>query len=382
MATPLRVLSIIGARPQIIKAAAISRAMEARKKVITHTILHTGQHYDAAMSQVFFEELGIPPADLNLGIGSGSHGVQTARMIEAIEAVLQRGEHDVVLLYGDTNSTLAGALAAVKLHIPVAHVEAGLRSFNKSMPEEINRIVCDQCSSWLFCPTSTAVTNLEREGYSLDGKGTPEQPIIDLCGDVMFDNSMHFATMAEERSTYLAKLGLAENGFILATVHRDHNTDDPTKLTDIVRTLIEMHEQHALPIVLPLHPRAKKNLPTSLPGDVWERLQRAAGIHVVPPVGFLDMIALERNARLVITDSGGVQKEAFFFGKPCVILRSETEWVELVEHGQAQLVGADPASIHNAVSHFLTEGLPSCPPLFGDGKAAERICDRLLAYVR
>lgn len=382
MATPLRVLSIIGARPQIIKAAAISRAMEARKKVITHTILHTGQHYDAAMSQVFFEELGIPPADINLGIGSGSHGVQTARMIEAIEAVLQRGEHDVVLLYGDTNSTLAGALAAVKLHIPVAHVEAGLRSFNKSMPEEINRIVCDHCSSWLFCPTSTAVTNLEREGYALDGEGTPERPIIDLSGDVMFDNSMHFAAMAEERSTYLASLGLTANGFILATVHRDHNTDDPSKLTDIVRTLIEMHEQHGLPIVLPLHPRAKKNLPTSLPGDVWERLQRTAGIHVVPPVGFLDMIALERNARLVITDSGGVQKEAFFFGKPCVILRSETEWVELVEHGQAELVGAEPASIRSAVSRFLTEGLPSCPPLFGDGKAAERICDRLLASVR
>lgn len=382
MATPLRVLSIIGARPQIIKAAAISRAMEARKKVITHTILHTGQHYDAAMSQVFFEELGIPPADISLGIGSGSHGVQTARMIEAIEAVLQRGEHDVVLLYGDTNSTLAGALAAVKLHIPVAHVEAGLRSFNKSMPEEINRIVCDHCSSWLFCPTSTAVTNLEREGYALDGEGTPERPIIDLSGDVMFDNSMHFAAMAEERSTYLASLGLTANGFILATVHRDHNTDDPSKLTDIVRTLIEMHEQHGLPIVLPLHPRAKKNLPTSLPGDVWERLQRTAGIHVVPPVGFLDMIALERNARLVITDSGGVQKEAFFFGKPCVILRSETEWVELVEHGQAELVGAEPASIRSAVSRFLTEGLPSCPPLFGDGKAAERICDRLLASVR
>ncbi len=382
MATPLRVLSIIGARPQIIKAAAISRAMEARKDVIAHTILHTGQHYDAAMSQVFFEELGIPPADMNLGIGSGSHGVQTARMIEAIETVLQRGEHDVVLLYGDTNSTLAGALAAVKLHIPVAHVEAGLRSFNKSMPEEINRIVCDQCSSWLFCPTSTAVENLQHEGYALDGKGTPEEPIIDLCGDVMYDNSMHFAAMAQERSTYLATLGLSANGFILATVHRDHNTDDPAKLTGIVRTLLELHEEHALPIVLPLHPRAKKNLPTSLPSDVWERLQRTAGIHVVPPVGFLDMIALERNARLVITDSGGVQKEAFFFGKPCVILRSETEWVELVEHGQAELVGADPASIRTAVARFLAEGLPSCPPLFGDGRAAERICDRLLAYGR
>lgn len=384
MPSPLRILSVIGARPQIIKAAAISRAVASRGDRLSHTILHTGQHYDAGMSRVFFEELGIPPEDINLGIGSGTHGRQTARMMEGIEEVLLRKEHDLVLLYGDTNSTLAGALAAVKLHVPVAHVEAGLRSFNKSMPEEINRIVCDQCSSWLFCPTATAVANLVHEGYPAPGKrtATPEVPIIDLSGDVMFDNSLHFAGLAAERSTILHEHSLTAGGFILATIHRDHNTDDPGRLAAVLTTLMDAGERHAVPVLLPLHPRTRERIGTTLPVPVRERVGRSGSLRIVPPVGFLDMIELERNARMVLTDSGGVQKEAFFFGKPCVILREETEWVELVEHGQAVLTGADPDRTGAAIDRFLHQGLPACPALFGDGHAAERICDVLIATAR
>ncbi len=384
MPSPLRILSVIGARPQIIKAAALSRAVARSEGRIAHTILHTGQHYDAGMSEVFFTELGIPPADINLGVGSGSHGRQTARMMEAIEEVLLRKEHDVVVLYGDTNSTLAGALAAIKLHVPVAHIEAGLRSFNKSMPEEVNRIVCDQCSSWLFCPTSTAVTNLSNEGFPGPGMGdaTPERPFVDLCGDVMFDNSMHFAELAEMRSTILADLGLSADRFILATIHRDHNTDDPAKLGGILEALLDVGERHGSTVLLPLHPRTKARITTTLDPTLQQRVTTSSVLRIIPPVGFLDMVQLERNARMVLTDSGGVQKEAFFFGKPCVILREETEWVELVEHGQAILTGADPQRIRAAVEHFHSEGLGPCPELFGNGRAADRICEVLLAHAR
>lgn len=384
MAIPLRILSVIGARPQIIKAAAVSRAVASRGDRIVHTILHTGQHYDAGMSEVFFQELGIPPADINLGVGSGSHGRQTARMMEAIEEVLLRKEHDVVVLYGDTNSTLAGALAAIKLRVPVAHIEAGLRSFNKAMPEEINRIVCDQCSSWLFCPTSTAVSNLAKEGYPepVNGTATPERPVVDLSGDVMFDNSRYFGGLATQRSTILREQSLEPNAFILATIHRDHNTDDPEKLTAILTALLDASERHAITTLLPLHPRTSRSIESILPSSVRDRIAKSTLLRIIAPVGFLDMIQLERNARMVLTDSGGVQKEAFFFGKPCVILREETEWVELVEHGQAILTGADPHRIGSAVDHFFHHDLPVCPELFGNGHAAERICDVLLATTR
>ncbi len=377
----LRVLTIIGARPQIIKAAAISRAVASRRdRGVSETLLHTGQHYDANMSQVFFDELGIPPADINLNVGSGGHGVQTARMIEGIEQVLLRKEHDVVLLYGDTNSTLAGAVAAAKLHVPVAHVEAGLRSFNKRMPEEINRIVCDHCSTWLFCPTDTAVKNLVNEGFTTDRSrnATADRPHVVQCGDVMYDNSLHFASIAAERSTVLKDLSLSANGFALVTVHRDHNTDDPARLNGIFSALLDLHERHYLPFVLPVHPRTRKMMEGSLSTTLKERMASSATFHLVPPAGFLDMIALESNARLVITDSGGVQKEAYFFAKPCVILRPETEWVELVEAGQAVLVDADEERILKAADHLLLNGAPPCPPLFGDGRAAERVVDTLL----
>ena len=381
MGRTLRVLTVIGARPQIIKASAFSHAVSGKYKGrISETLLHTGQHYDANMSQVFFEELGIPPADISLGVGSGAPGVQTARMIEGIERELQTGSYDLVLLYGDTNSTLAGAVAASKLHVPVAHVEAGLRSFNKSMPEEINRIVCDHCSTWLFCPTSTAILNLQREGFAMeaDAPATVDRPRVVASGDVMYDNSMRFAEMAAQKSSLLAELGVQPDGFILATVHRDHNTDDPIRINAIFSSLLELQSQHALPVVLPLHPRTRKMMDSLLPGELRAAIQAAPGFHLVPPVGFLDMIALERGAKLVVTDSGGVQKEAYFFGKPVVVLRPETEWVELVENGQAILADADPGRIASAAQQFLKDGVPVCPPLFGDGHAAEAICEVLL----
>ncbi len=381
MPSPLRVLTIIGARPQIIKAAAISRAIasHARGRIV-ETLLHTGQHYDANMSQVFFDELGIPPADINLNTGSGAHGAMTARMIEGIEQVLVRKEHDVVLLYGDTNSTLAGAVAAAKLHVPVAHVEAGLRSFNKRMPEEVNRIVCDHCSTWLFCPTDTAVANLRNEGFSTtnDAPPTADRPHVVQCGDVMYDNSLHFAAIAKERSPILRDHGLMPGGFALATVHRDNNTDDPARLNSIFRTLLLLHERHGLDIVLPVHPRTRKMMDALLAPDVKDSLGQSPRFLIVPPAGFLDMIALESNARLVITDSGGVQKEAYFFGKPGVVLRPETEWVELVREGQAVLADADPERITVGFENFLQNGIPEVASLFGDGHAAERICDELL----
>jgi UDP-GlcNAc3NAcA epimerase len=383
MERPLRILTVIGARPQIIKAAALSRAIRTSfQGRIEETLLHTGQHYDANMSQVFFDELGIPAADIQLGVGSGGHGAQTARMIEGIEQELLRSAYDVVLLYGDTNSTLAGAVAASKLHIPVAHVEAGLRSFNKRMPEEVNRILCDHCSTWLFCPTSTALYNLQREGFSLGTTHAPsaDHPQVLLSGDVMYDNSMHFAALAAGRSTLLKELGLGRDGYALVTVHRDHNTDVPERLNAIVGALIELHDRHRLPLVLPVHPRTRKCFEQYLSAGLREALAARPSIHMVPPAGFLDMIALEQGARLVLTDSGGVQKEAFFFGKPCVILRPETEWVELAENGQAILADADPQRIAKAADHFLASGAPTCPPIFGDGHAAERICNELLRH--
>ncbi len=382
MSVPLRILTIIGARPQIIKAAAISRAIANHPKgQVVETLLHTGQHYDANMSQVFFEELGIPAADINLNVGSGNHGAMTARMIEGIEQVLLKKEHDVVVLYGDTNSTLAGALAAAKLNVPIAHVEAGLRSFNKRMPEELNRIACDHMSTWLFCPTETAVLNLEREGFRRSTVARPsiDHPIIDLSGDVMFDNSTWFAGISDRRSGLLSELRLPSGGFVLATVHRELNTDDPVRLNAIFRSLLALHQQHELPVVLPVHPRTLKCMESLLDTEVLKTLRSNPSFHLLPPAGFLDMIALEKNARIVVTDSGGVQKEAFFFDRPCIVLRAETEWVELVQQGQAVLVDADENLFAEAAQHILEKGAQSYPRIFGDGHAAERIIGRLVS---
>ena len=381
MSRSLHLLTIIGARPQIIKAAALSRAVHGPfAGRVNETILHTGQHYDANMSQVFFDELGIPRPDIDLGVGSGSHGVQTARMLEGIEAGILEHRPDVVVLYGDTNSTLAGAIAAAKLHVPVAHVEAGLRSFNKAMPEELNRIVCDHCSTWLFCPTRTAVDNLRNEGFRAypEGRPTVDRPLVDQSGDVMYDNSRHFARLAAERSDVLERWGLRPKEFVLATVHRDHNTDAPERLNAIFRSLFALHERSGSTVVLPLHPRTAKCMERFLDPTLLADIKGAAGMLLIPPAGFLDIIELERNARLVVTDSGGVQKEAYFFDTPCLILRPETEWVELVEHGHAVLCDADPVRIAAAADDFLEHGIRDSPPLFGDGHAAERILEVLL----
>jgi UDP-GlcNAc3NAcA epimerase len=378
----LHILTIIGARPQIIKAAAISRAIrENFSGQIRETIVHTGQHYDENMSQVFFDELGVPVPDHNLNIGSGSHGRQTAAMIAALEEVLVKDKPDAVLVYGDTNSTLAGAVAASKIHIPVVHVEAGLRSFNKRMPEEINRVMCDHVSTLLFAPTAAACENLVREGIMRSVqpvRATADVPAVFHCGDIMYDNSLHFAAIAAEKSSILEDEKLGEGEYFLATVHRDNNTDDPEKLREIFEGLIRIAETHDKVVLMPLHPRTRLQLKKS--PELEKQIEKSGRVRLLPPASFLDMISLEKNAALVVTDSGGVQKEAFFFKRPCVILREETEWVELVEHGAAILAGSSSARMEEAAAVLLQK---ECvfPPLFGDGAAGRFICAEMLRHL-
>lgn len=379
----IKVLTVIGARPQIIKAAAISRAVKVRfAGQIEEKILHTGQHYDANMSQVFFDELGIPAPDYNLGVGSGSHGVQTAKMISGIEEVLTSEHFDGIILYGDTNSTLAGAVAASKIHIPVFHIEAGLRSFNMTMPEEVNRIVCDQLSSVCFSPTQTGIENLKREGFMdspakfKNGKGR----LVINSGDVMYDNSMYFATLAEEKSDILSRLGVKPNEYILTTIHRPNNTDDPERLTNILSSLLSITERDGITLVLPLHPRTRNLLDKNLDDAVYERLMNSPLVKIIPPASFFEIIVLEKNAKIVMTDSGGVQKESFFFERPCVILRPETEWVEIVKHGAGIIANADPKLIVDAYDQLI-ETQPVFPPLFGDAHAAEHILQKINEYL-
>lgn len=379
----IRLLTVIGARPQIIKAAAISRAVKNHfEGQIEEKILHTGQHYDANMSQVFFDELGIPQPDYNLGVGSGSHGVQTAKMIAGIEEVLTSEHFDGIILYGDTNSTLAGAVAASKIHIPVFHIEAGLRSFNMTMPEEVNRIVCDQLSSICFSPTQTGIDNLKREGFFdspakfKNGKGR----LVVNSGDVMYDNSMYFASLAEQKSDILARLNVKPNEYILTTIHRPNNTDDQARLTAIISSLLSITERDDITLVLPLHPRTKNLLDKNLAKDVYEKLISSPRVKIIPPASFFEIIVLEKNARIVMTDSGGVQKESFFFERPCVILRPETEWVEIVEHGAGIIADADPERIINAYDKLVGTA-PTFPPLFGDAHASEHILATIKEYL-
>lgn len=379
----IKLLTVIGARPQIIKAAAISRAVKNNfADRIEEKILHTGQHYDENMSQVFFDELGIPKPDYNLGVGSGSHGVQTARMIAGIEEVLVSEHFDGIILYGDTNSTLAGAVAASKIHIPIFHIEAGLRSFNMSMPEEVNRIVCDQLSSICFTPTQTGMGNLMREGFIgspakfKNGKGR----LVVNSGDVMYDNSMYFASLAEQKSDILSRLGLTFNDYILTTIHRPNNTDEPAHLTAIISALLSITERDGITLVLPLHPRTRNILDKNLVPDIYEKLMSSTRVRIIPPASFFEIIVLEKNARIVMTDSGGVQKESFFFERPCVILRPETEWVEIVEHGAGIIADADPVRIVSAYDE-LVGTKPAFPPLFGDAHAAEHILETICEYL-
>lgn len=388
----IKLLTVIGARPQIIKAAAISRAIKKKfSDTIVEKILHTGQHYDTNMSQVFFDELGIPAPDYNLGVGSGSHGEQTAKMIFRIEQVLLSEHFDGVILYGDTNSTLAGAVAAAKIHIPVFHIEAGLRSYNMAMPEEQNRIVCDQLSSILFAPTQTAVDNLAKEGFiesaATFANGRGRQVV--KAGDVMYDNSMFFSRLLAEscsengeskESQILNSYGVTSGDFVLATIHRDNNTDYPERLSSIFRALIDIAENNEIDVVLPLHPRTKKILEKNLCFDLYQRVKDSPRMKLVPPASFFEIMALEKNAKLVMTDSGGVQKEAFFFERPCVILRPETEWVEIVEHSAGILADADYDRIISAYDTLIGNEV-HFPKLFGDSHSAESILSSIIAYL-
>lgn len=381
----LKIVTVVGARPQIIKAAALSRAIRNLfSNEIEEVIIHTGQHYDANMSQVFFEELGIPSPNINLNIGSASHGKQTALMIQGIEDVLIAEKPGYIVLYGDTNSTLAGAVAASKLHIPVVHIEAGLRSFNKSMPEEINRIMCDHASTLLFVPTKTGIKNLEREGFAV---GTPAPYTADHagvfhCGDIMFDNLVYFSEIAGQKTNILQTLNLAENEFVLCTIHRDNNTDSPERLKQIISAMCYIAENMQLKVVIPLHPRTSKIIETNLPKDLHKRLTDNPDIHLIPPVSYLEMIILEKNAGLILTDSGGVQKEAYFFKKPLVVARPETEWIEIIENGAGIIADANEAKIIESVRYFINKGKLDFPNVFGDGHSAEFICRTMLEQKR
>jgi UDP-GlcNAc3NAcA epimerase len=376
-----KIMTIVGARPQIIKASAISRAIRTEfSDRVEEIIVHTGQHYDENMSAVFFDELEIPQPNFNLHVGSGSHAVQTSKILEGIENLLFSEKPDALLVYGDTNSTLAGALAASKIGVSVVHIEAGLRSFNKAMPEEINRIACDHVSTLLYCPTPTATQNLLKEGFSTEnhGKASIDNPFVYECGDIMFDNSLHFSAISDEKSTILHELALTPQQFILVTIHRNANTDDAEKLTSIFKALLEIQAQTGLDIILPLHPRTRKMMDSLLDEPLMQSILANKKIQIIPPAGFLDIIALEKNARLIVTDSGGLQKEAFFFEKPCVILRPETEWVEIVNNGNALITDADFTRICEATQHLLAKSDFTHPPLFGDGKASHFIVKTIL----
>jgi len=380
----IKIVTIIGARPQIIKAAALSRAIKNNfSSQITEIIVHTGQHYDDNMSQVFFDELEIPLPNYNLNVGSGNHGKQTATMISAIEDVLLNEKPNAIVLYGDTNSTLAGAMAASKIHIPVIHIEAGLRSFNKSMPEEINRIMCDHVSTLLFSPTKTGFDNLIQEGFLSQTKApySIDNPKIYHCGDVMYDNSLFFSKISDVKTSIINDLKLKNNGFILATIHRNNNTDEPIRLNALFKSLNDISINHQLQIVLPLHPRTSNLLDRNLSKDLVEAIRLNSNFKIISPVSFLEMLALEKNCCLVMTDSGGVQKEAFYFEKPCVILRPETEWIELLENGAALIADADENKIKFSFEQLIAKKDLSFPKLYGDGKAAEFICSEIINQI-
>lgn len=345
-----KIITVVGARPQFIKAATLSRQFKLLG--IEEKIIHTGQHFDANMSEIFFDEMEIPKPAYQLDIHGVSHGAMTGRMLEGIEKILMTEKPDGVLVYGDTNSTLAGALAAAKLHIPVIHVEAGLRSFNMEMPEEINRILTDRISNALFCPTDTAVNNLMREGFD----NMPIQIIKN--GDVMQDAAMYYADKAQLKSDIIRKAGL--NKFVLATIHRQENTDNPENLKNIIEGLNAIHKE--IPVVVPMHPRTR---------NILAQNYQLPDFTIIDPVGYFDMIMLLKSCEMVITDSGGVQKEAFFFAKHCITLREQTEWVELVDKGFNLLVGSDIDKLRDAFDFFRTKKSDFSINLYGNGKAAE-----------
>ena len=376
----MRIITVIGARPQIIKAAALSRVILNDFQEIEEIIVHTGQHYDKNMSDIFFTELEIPKPQINLKVGSSSHGAQTALMIEKIEKVILEYSPNAVVVYGDTNSTLATAIAASKLHVPIVHIESGLRSFNKKMPEEVNRILCDHVSTLLFSPTKSGYNNLLKEGFSKEksNNASADFPNIYHCGDIMYDNSLYFSKLSDKNSGILEKLNLQNEKFILATVHRNDNTDSKIKLKDLFSTFLQITEIHQLKIILPLHPRTSKMMEQLLDPQLLKKIQESNLLTIIDPASFLDMIALEKNAELIITDSGGVQKEAYFFKKPCIILRPQTEWVEIVETKSAVISDTNSKIILEATERFLSNPDLKFPEVFGDGNAALFIAKEML----
>jgi UDP-GlcNAc3NAcA epimerase len=378
----IKLINIVGARPQIIKASAISRAIRNHhSKEIDEIIVHTGQHYDKELSDVFFDELEIHKPRYNLGVGSASHGRQISLMITGIEEILIKEKPDCILLYGDTNSTLAGAIAASKLHFPIIHIEAGLRSFNKIMPEELNRIMSDHSSTLLFAPTNAAFKNLIGEGFKPENSPpySISNPKIYLTGDIMYDNTLFFAGLAEKKkAAFLDHMSLIRDGYILVTIHRDTNTDDIVRLEEILVTLKAMAEERDIILVMPLHPRTIGSLKTKLK-KLYDDLKYCKHIKIIPPVSFLEMILLEKNCKMIVTDSGGVQKESHFFKKPCIVLRNETEWIELVNNGTAKLVGADSVRIRSEFDYFMDSHLNlEYPGFYGNGKTAEFILNEIL----
>jgi UDP-N-acetylglucosamine 2-epimerase len=352
----VKIVTIVGARPQFIKAAPVSKELRKRH---TEYLVHTGQHYDKNMSNLFFDELGIPQPYINLNIGSGPHALQTGQMMIGIEGILTDQQPDLVLVYGDTNSTLAGAIAGSKLNIPIAHVEAGLRSFNKKMPEEVNRILTDKISDYLFCPTQTAVKHLKAEGISNGVSNT---------GDVMYDASLYFSQLANEKEPVLDKFDLQPKQYILATCHRPQNTDDKEAMTNIISAFIESD----LKVVFPVHPRTRTFLEKF---DLLEKIKRQSNLVLAEPVGYLEMVQLEQNAKKILTDSGGVQKEAYFYKVPCITMRPETEWTETVEDGWNKLVNADKNEILLALETFNPNHAQNNH--YGDGKASVKIAESL-----
>jgi UDP-GlcNAc3NAcA epimerase len=382
----MKIVTVVGARPQFIKAGAVNRATQEfnrKKSSIREIWVHTGQHYDTLMDKVFFEELELPKPDYHLGIGSGSHAKQTGLMLERIEMVLEKEKPEMVIVYGDTNSTLAGALAAAKLNIPVSHVEAGLRSYNQAMPEEINRLVTDHLSTFLFCPTDQAVRNLSKEGIKNGGRR-----IVKNVGDVMYDSILYYSKIAENKSSILKDLGLfaptsyterfqtvpyQTPDYYLATLHRAENTDDPKRLKSILKALNEIGKN--IPIVLPLHPRTKKMMKN------YHFLHKFRNIRFIEPVSYLDMLKLEKKAKAILTDSGGVQKEAYWLKVPCLTLREETEWVETISSGWNVLIGTEVKRILKEVGrlekrrrHLKGQGI------FGDGRASQKIIQILIRH--
>lgn len=363
-----RILTVIGVRPQFIKAAAFSRVCTSRPG-LSEILVHTGQHYDEGMNEIFFRELSIPEPKYHLNVGAGLQGEQTGKMIERLEKVMVDEKPDLVIVYGDTNSTLAGAIAAGKLRIPIAHIEAGLRSFNRWMPEEINRTLVDHASDLLFAPTETAIRNLANEGIKGDK--------VIKSGDIMFDGALHFATISERESKILSNLNLTSKKFVLASVHRAENTDSKERLSAIIQGIRSLSKY--IPVVLPLHPRTRRKME-----EFSLSLQDSDSLIVCEPLGYLDMIMLQRNSALIATDSGGVQKEAFFFSVRCATLRAETEWVELVDAGWNKLIDpVSPEAVEMGLLSELNSPVPeSKPDLYGDGRAGERILESISAYLK